>query len=52
VIVNSPQITIEQPQIHHQKTTFNTPFFRKSPAKTLKTTPQKTEKLSRSVIRI
>jgi hypothetical protein len=27
VTVNSPQITIKQPQIHHQKTAFNTPFF-------------------------
>jgi hypothetical protein len=39
VTVNSPQITIKPPQIHHQKTTFNTTFFQKPPAKTLKTTP-------------
>jgi hypothetical protein len=33
VTVNSPQITSKQPQIHHQKTTFNTPFFQKTQQK-------------------
>jgi hypothetical protein len=31
---NSPQITINPPQIHHKKTTFYTPLFSKPPAKT------------------
>jgi hypothetical protein len=36
VTENSPQLTIKPPQIHHQKTTLNTPFFQKLPAKTPK----------------
>jgi hypothetical protein len=31
--VSSPRFTIDPPQIHHQKTTFCTPFFLKTPAK-------------------
>jgi hypothetical protein len=33
VTVNTPRFTSEPPQIHHRKTTFNTPFFAKPPSK-------------------
>jgi hypothetical protein len=33
--INLPAFTSNPPQIHHQKTTFCTPFLRKPPAKTL-----------------
>jgi hypothetical protein len=42
VTVNSPRITIKPPQLHHQKTTSNPPFFQKLPTKTRKTPPQQT----------
>jgi hypothetical protein len=41
VTVNVPVFTSKPPRIHHQKTTFCTPFFPKSPAKTGKTSPKK-----------
>jgi hypothetical protein len=33
VTANTPRFTSKPPQIHHRKTTFNTPFFAKPPAK-------------------
>jgi hypothetical protein len=33
VAVNRPQFTTIPPQTHQQKTTFQTPFFRKNPCK-------------------
>jgi hypothetical protein len=32
--INPPRFTSHPPQLHHQKTTFCTPFFLKPPAKT------------------
>jgi hypothetical protein len=47
MIVNLPAFTSNPPQIHHQKTTFCTPFFPKPPAKTPVVQPEKnTEKRS------
>jgi hypothetical protein len=39
--VNLPAFTSNPPQIHHQKTTFCTPFLPKPPAKTLIIQPKK-----------
>jgi hypothetical protein len=39
--VNLPAFTSNPPQIHHQKTTFCTPFLPKPPAKTGKPAPRK-----------
>jgi len=40
--VNVPAFTSNPPQIHHQKTTFCTPVFAKTPSKkTGKPTPEK-----------
>jgi hypothetical protein len=39
VTENSPQITTKPPQIHHQKTMPNTPFFQKTPTKSTKNHP-------------
>jgi hypothetical protein len=38
---NVPAFTSNPPQIHHQKTTFCTPFFPKPPAKTPVIQPEK-----------
>jgi hypothetical protein len=39
--VNLPAFTTNPPQIHHQKTTFCTPFLPKPPAKALVIQPKK-----------
>jgi len=39
--VNLPAFTSNPPQIHHQKTTFCTPFLPKPPAKTPVIQPRK-----------
>jgi hypothetical protein len=39
--VNLPAFTSNPPQIHHQKTTFCTPFLPKPPAKTPVIQPKK-----------
>jgi len=39
--VNVPAFTSNPPQIHHQKTTFCTPFLPKPPTKRVKPAPEK-----------